>query len=127
MVSFLGHSTELQACDSEPCRNGAYCQQMEVTGDVSFQCRCTPGWSGRWCHLPTPRSPCQVSQPCHNGGVCLDDALSPHGFFCQCPSGWTGLFCQTRELLRTKTWIYQVHTLHKFPIFLHFYWSTIKS
>ncbi|VDK34598.1 unnamed protein product [Taenia asiatica] len=98
-VGFTGTfcEQELQACDSEPCRNGAYCQQMEVTGDVSFQCRCTPGWSGRWCHLPTPRSPCQVSQPCHNGGVCLDDALSPHGFFCQCPSGWTGLFCQTRS------------------------------
>ncbi|VDL59873.1 unnamed protein product [Hymenolepis diminuta] len=88
---------ELHPCDSEPCRNGAYCQPTEGVGDTSFQCRCASGWAGRWCHLPSPRSPCQVSQPCHNGGVCVDDALSPHGFFCQCSNGWTGLFCQTRS------------------------------
>ncbi|KAM7540909.1 hypothetical protein Aperf_G00000025061 [Anoplocephala perfoliata] len=93
---------ELHPCESEPCRNGAYCQSTEVTGDVSFQCRCTTGWSGRWCHLPSSRSPCQVSQPCHNDGVCVDDALSPHGFFCQCPTGWTGLFCQIRELSQDR-------------------------
>ncbi|VDO10801.1 unnamed protein product [Rodentolepis nana] len=88
---------ESRPCDGEPCRNGAYCQSTEGVGDFSFQCRCASDWAGRWCHLPSPRSPCQVSKPCHNDGVCVDDALSSHGFFCQCANGWTGLFCQIRS------------------------------
>ncbi|GFG35967.1 hypothetical protein Cfor_02931, partial [Coptotermes formosanus] len=31
-----------------------------------------------------------ASNPCHNGGTCID---SYSGFFCRCPSNWEGLLC----------------------------------
>ncbi|VDD81910.1 unnamed protein product [Mesocestoides corti] len=84
---------EKQPCGEQPCRNGGYCQQTEPG---VFQCRCAAGWTGRWCHLPN-LNPCATSEPCYNGGTCVEDSLSPNGFFCQCTTGWSGQFCQKRS------------------------------
>ena len=34
-------------CDAEPCDNNAECVHLHSASDVSFQCLCQPGFSGK--------------------------------------------------------------------------------
>uniref|UniRef100_A0A8C9WY36 Delta-like protein n=1 Tax=Sander lucioperca TaxID=283035 RepID=A0A8C9WY36_SANLU len=53
----------------------------------NFTCTCDPGFSGIYCHENI--NDC-ISNPCGNGGTCIDGVNS---FQCFCPDGWEGRLC----------------------------------
>ncbi|KAL6069282.1 hypothetical protein STEG23_019741, partial [Scotinomys teguina] len=54
----------------------------------SYFCKCDSGWSGTNC---TENINECVSNPCLNGGTCIDGI---NGFTCDCTNSWTGYYCQ---------------------------------
>ena len=76
---------------SSPCtssRDLATCQndgQCEAIWMDSYQCKCPPGFSGKFCEQLVRA--CD-SMPCENNGQCKD--LVGGGFTCRCPFGWNG-------------------------------------
>ena len=95
-------SSSLSPCDSNPCKHGGTCNDMN--GSV-YSCTCSVGFTGENCQ--TNINDCAVAaEPCLNGGVCLDGV---GGFVCNCstvntgrlcevfcPDGQEGEFCETR-------------------------------
>uniref|UniRef100_A0A336LUY3 Delta-like protein n=1 Tax=Culicoides sonorensis TaxID=179676 RepID=A0A336LUY3_CULSO len=53
----------------------------------NYTCVCSQGWEGPNCE--TDIDEC-ASQPCENGGICIDLV---GGFRCECPLEWTGDYC----------------------------------
>lgn len=53
----------------------------------NFTCICNEGFSGIYCHENI--NDC-ISNPCRNGGTCIDKVNS---FQCFCPDGWEGRLC----------------------------------
>uniref|UniRef100_A0A672MFL2 Delta-like protein n=1 Tax=Sinocyclocheilus grahami TaxID=75366 RepID=A0A672MFL2_SINGR len=53
----------------------------------NFTCTCELGFTGTYCHENV--NDC-VSNPCRNGGTCIDGISS---FQCFCPDGWEGDLC----------------------------------
>ncbi|XP_073994592.1 protein serrate [Rhodnius prolixus] len=76
---------DLNYCGThEPCQNGGTC---ENTAPDQYLCSCAEGFSGLNCQVVD--NPC-VTQPCSNGGRCLQ--TNGH-FHCVCLPGWTGPTC----------------------------------
>nr|XP_043903613.1 delta-like protein 4 isoform X1 [Solea senegalensis] len=73
----------------KPCANGATCLN---TGHGSYTCTCLPGFTGVNCDSEVRE--CD-SQPCHNGGHCVD---SENGYGCVCPPGFEGTRCENKVL-----------------------------
>ncbi|KAI1897285.1 hypothetical protein AGOR_G00081750 [Albula goreensis] len=69
----------------KPCLNGATCMN---TGQGSYTCSCRPGFTGVDCELRVKE--CD-SNPCRNGGKCMD---MEGGYQCTCPQGFEGLHCE---------------------------------
>uniref|UniRef100_A0A8C8RFV5 Epidermal growth factor-like protein 7 n=1 Tax=Pelusios castaneus TaxID=367368 RepID=A0A8C8RFV5_9SAUR len=72
-----GATTCEDAICHKPCQNGGVCANPD-------QCRCRPGWGGRYCHVDVdecrmPTSPCP--QRCLN---------TPGSYRCQCEPGLLG-------------------------------------
>ncbi|KAJ3613163.1 hypothetical protein NHX12_019415 [Muraenolepis orangiensis] len=81
---------DLNYCTNHrPCANGASCMN---TGQGSYTCTCLPGFTGVDCD--TEVKECD-SQPCQNGGRCLD---TENGYGCACPEGFEGTHCEHRML-----------------------------
>ena len=85
----VGYSASLceiavaNACDSDPCQNGATCQLLTLQ---KYRCQCPTGFRGDHCqHVDH----C-ASQPCRNGATC--HSLG-HTYRCTCPPGFTGPTC----------------------------------
>ncbi|XP_041721294.1 delta-like protein 4 [Coregonus clupeaformis] len=79
---------ELQECDSNPCRNGGLCTNL----DVGYTCSCPQGFEGSHCEhslLTCADSPCFHSGQCHQKD-------NGHSYICECPPGYTGLNCEKR-------------------------------
>ncbi|XP_052697133.1 cubilin-like isoform X2 [Crassostrea angulata] len=71
-------------CASNPCRNGALCQNSGST----YSCVCQPGYEGNQCQTNTNEC---ASNPCQNGGTCTDRV---NGYTCACTSSYTGNNCE---------------------------------
>ncbi|NXY67635.1 CRUM1 protein, partial [Glareola pratincola] len=76
---------EIDECDSEPCQNGALCNDH-----VGFYtCTCAPGYQGIQCEVDINEC---VSQPCQHNGTCHDLINSYH---CDCSdTGFEGDHCE---------------------------------
>jgi hypothetical protein len=72
---------------SGTCLNGAACNSNPFM-NLTSGCGCLSGFSGDICQ--TNINECS-SNPCQNGGTCVDQINS---FTCSCPSGFTGTMCQ---------------------------------
>lgn len=49
-----------------------------------YYCTCEPGWTGPECSIDVDEC---SSDPCRNGGICIDQQNS---YYCQCLAGYTG-------------------------------------
>uniref|UniRef100_A0A5S6QWI8 EGF-like domain-containing protein n=1 Tax=Trichuris muris TaxID=70415 RepID=A0A5S6QWI8_TRIMR len=78
-------ATELNNCESNPCKNGATC---ESTSGI-FLCHCKPGWLGYLCEERTKE--CKKIATCENGGTCIENAGA---FSCKCPETFGGHRCE---------------------------------
>ncbi|XP_055880316.1 protein jagged-1-like [Biomphalaria glabrata] len=67
-----------------PCKNNGLCRN---TNPDTYDCSCPVGFSGKNCEVAEHAC---YSQPCKNGGSCVDVVS---GFVCNCPAGWTGETC----------------------------------
>ncbi|TRY59971.1 hypothetical protein DNTS_012430 [Danionella cerebrum] len=76
---------EMNECCSEPCLNGAICQDL-ING---YQCRCRPGWTGL--HCEDDINECSLL-PC-NQGMCIQNEPG-HGYTCFCRPGFVGKNCE---------------------------------
>ncbi|XP_044019722.1 protein crumbs isoform X2 [Aphidius gifuensis] len=89
---YTGKHCEIRLCDNSLCPDNSICLPDEIGG---LQCLCANGYVG----IPPN---CTVnyckSNPCINGGVCINEK---DNYKCTCPSGWKGNNCQinTNECL----------------------------
>jgi len=79
--------TTKSGCSSNPCKNGATCNDDD---NGSFVCICANGFKGKLC---ANRIPCS-SNPCRNGATCIDD---DNDFICQCKPGFKGKLCANKD------------------------------
>ncbi|XP_051945836.1 protein eyes shut homolog [Xyrauchen texanus] len=87
LPGFVGDfcEVEMNECCSEPCFNGAICQDL-ING---YQCHCRPGWTGL--HCEDDINECFL-QPC-NQGMCIQNEPG-HGYTCFCRPGFVGKNCE---------------------------------
>ncbi|VDK54459.1 unnamed protein product [Anisakis simplex] len=84
---------EKDACDDNPCKNGAQCissvspssdSVIENNNTNEFTCRCRRGWKGVYCEKDINECEEYVGY-CGNGGTCFNLNGSVQ---CSCPLGW---------------------------------------
>ncbi|XP_035989151.1 protocadherin Fat 3a isoform X5 [Fundulus heteroclitus] len=73
------------ACQHQPCRNGATCTSLPSGG---FTCSCNAQFTGGSCEMEI--TVC-VPNPCQNNGVCKPIGKA---FLCSCRRGFRGLMCE---------------------------------
>ncbi|KAJ0181687.1 hypothetical protein K1T71_002409 [Dendrolimus kikuchii] len=81
---------DIAVCNSTEevrCYNGGQC--IEGPG-FKFNCKCVAGWAGSKCEDQIDE--CQ-SNPCKNGGVCIDVHAD---YMCACAFGYTGKSCEVQ-------------------------------
>ncbi len=78
--------TRINECQSNPCANGATCQQ--VLNSLGYNCYCPIGYTGTLCDRLLTY--CTTSS-CKNGGSCIE--RPPGGYACNCMPGYTGFDC----------------------------------
>ncbi|KAK2522167.1 Mfge8 [Columba guinea] len=86
------NETEKGPCHPNPCHNNGECQLVPNRGDVftDYICKCPAGYDG--VHCQNNKNECS-SQPCKNGGTCLD---LDGDYTCKCPSPFFGKTCHVR-------------------------------
>ncbi|XP_074465037.1 protein crumbs homolog 2 isoform X7 [Larus michahellis] len=94
---------DVDECATDPCHNGGVCfersnqayygtrpdfpRNFSYSQAAGFLCWCQPGFTGKTCF--TNIDECE-SQPCQNGGLCVDLI---NGFLCHCLPGYSGVEC----------------------------------
>ncbi|XP_071622268.1 protein crumbs homolog 2 isoform X1 [Heliangelus exortis] len=94
---------DVDECAPGPCHHGGVCLersnpthygtrpdfpgQFSYSQAAGFLCWCQPGFAGETCL--TDIDECE-SQPCQNGGLCVDLV---DGFLCHCLPGYSGVEC----------------------------------
>ncbi|XP_030070145.1 delta-like protein 4 [Microcaecilia unicolor] len=79
---------KISECDSNPCRNGGSCTDMEN----SYICECPQGYYGSHCENSALNC---ADSPCFNGGTCRERELGA-SYTCVCPLGFTGSNCEKK-------------------------------
>ena len=86
-------------CSCSPCLNGGTCVDM-IGEPLPFKCKCPLGFVGLTCdteqttstQAPVSQGICS-SNPCQNGGTCVDLVGELVPFKCLCSQGFTGFLC----------------------------------
>ncbi|KAG8141786.1 hypothetical protein E2320_006463, partial [Naja naja] len=94
---------DMDECATHPCLNDGEClersnqsyygrhadfpQQFSYKAAAGFICSCHPGFEGETCSINTDE--CE-SEPCKNGGNCMDLV---NGYHCDCLPGYSGTEC----------------------------------
>ncbi len=78
---------KIYSSTSDLVRNGI-CEK-KTKGD--YECKCFTGWTGKNC--AEAEKYCK-SEPCQNGGQCIDDIGK---FVCNCKNGYTGEKCEAKK------------------------------
>eukprot|EP00117_Sycon_ciliatum_P017499 scpid71991/ scgid16462/ Protocadherin Fat 3; FAT tumor suppressor homolog 3 len=78
----------------DPCNTEGEC--VFNTDSRSYMCQCQPGRTGYYCEDEIDEC---GSEPCQNGGRCVDAFNS---FSCNCSVGYEGDLCQTRWLTLSR-------------------------
>nr|XP_020649057.1 protein crumbs homolog 2 isoform X2 [Pogona vitticeps] len=104
---YMGEHCEedVDECATDPCLNGGECfersnqsyygkykdfpEQFSYEEAAGFICRCPPGFEGEVCSININEC---MSQPCQNGGSCIDLVNS---YLCHCLPGYSGVECAT--------------------------------
>ncbi|KAJ8414569.1 hypothetical protein AAFF_G00037710 [Aldrovandia affinis] len=86
---FSGSNCELETneCDSNPCKNGGSCNDMEN----DYSCTCPQGFYGKNCEISAMTC---ADGPCFNGGTCMEKMTG--GYSCRCPHGYMGSNCEKK-------------------------------
>ncbi|XP_053372837.1 uncharacterized protein LOC123559410 [Mercenaria mercenaria] len=79
----LNCDTNINECDSNPCKNGATC----VDGINNYTCTCPAGFEGRNCNQNIDDC---TPNPCLYGGNCTDGVNT---YTCHCAAGYDGRNC----------------------------------
>jgi hypothetical protein len=53
---------------------------------------CKDSTIGPKCNISN--TPCDVTQPCQNNGICYNNNTIARGYTCSCPRGFDGVQCQ---------------------------------
>ena len=75
-------ASDINECDSSPCRHGASC----IDGINAYDCKCQNGYEGSQCQDDI--NECSAN-PCQHGASC-HDLLGRYR--CQCSAGYTGMY-----------------------------------
>ncbi|XP_022105682.1 sushi, von Willebrand factor type A, EGF and pentraxin domain-containing protein 1-like isoform X2 [Acanthaster planci] len=73
-----------ELCDETPCQNNGI---FESGSDDTYTCHCTPGFGGHNCQIDINEC---ASNPCSNGGTCVDRS---NAYQCECLPGFAGATC----------------------------------
>ncbi|XP_065195038.1 uncharacterized protein LOC135826352 [Sycon ciliatum] len=92
LKSCLDGTNPLCADAFDPCNTEGECAFN--TDSRSYMCQCQPGRTGHYCENEIDEC---ASEPCQNGGRCIDALNS---FTCDCSVGHEGDVCQKRWLTR---------------------------
>nr|QHR82767.1 lactadherin 1 [Vipera anatolica senliki] len=86
------NETEKGPCHPNPCKNQGECRLLPNRGDAfsEYMCICRSGYNGKHCQYNVNEC---LSQPCKNGGTCLNLKGS---YDCKCPLAYVGKTCQLR-------------------------------
>ncbi|XP_069043876.1 delta-like protein C [Lepisosteus oculatus] len=86
---FSGTNCEMETneCDSNPCKNGGSCNDLEN----DYSCTCPQGFYGKNCEISAMTC---ADGPCFNGGTCVEKATG--GYSCRCPPGYMGSNCEKK-------------------------------
>ncbi|RZF45128.1 hypothetical protein LSTR_LSTR000538 [Laodelphax striatellus] len=86
LLGYYGISCEhFNPCSQASCKHGSKCYNVSAT---AYACKCLQGYTGVECE--TDIDEC-TSDPCLNGGTCIDEV---DAFFCQCRNGFKGETCE---------------------------------
>ncbi|XP_023824567.1 delta-like protein B [Salvelinus sp. IW2-2015] len=86
---YSGTNCELETneCDSNPCKNGGSCNDLEN----DYSCTCPQGFYGKNCEIIAMTC---ADGPCFNGGTCIETLTG--GYTCRCPPTYTGSNCEKK-------------------------------
>ncbi|XP_028653306.1 delta-like protein C [Erpetoichthys calabaricus] len=86
---YSGTNCELETneCDSNPCKNGGSCNDLEN----DYTCSCPQGFYGKNCEISAMTC---ADGPCFNGGTCVEKPTG--GYSCQCPTNYMGSNCEKK-------------------------------
>ncbi|XP_034024113.1 delta-like protein C [Thalassophryne amazonica] len=79
--------TETNECDSNPCKNGGSCNDLEN----NYSCTCPHGFYGKNCEISAMMC---ADGPCFHDGTCVESPAG--GYSCHCRPGYVGSNCEKR-------------------------------